>query len=160
MNSDLSSSTTRISFYIAKQYFPLHHLMCLRRKPTHQKYTMNSVSIKPWNTRHHRRLRKPTGTFMKRSCSNLDGTISPESKKGKPWFLKTLKARRNPFFDKIVRKMGFIHIKHISNLYSWFDLFSFFAFDFNSISHDSSIGIMNTVDINSKNFKHGESFSK
>ena len=36
--------------------------------------------------------------------------ISPESKKETPWFLKALKAGRNPFFDKIVRKTGFIHL--------------------------------------------------
>ncbi len=35
--------------------------------------------------------------------------ISSADKKEKPWFLKALKTRRNPFFDKTVRKTGFIH---------------------------------------------------
>ena len=34
--------------------------------------------------------------------------ISSADKKEKPWFLKALKTRRNPFFDKTVRKTGFI----------------------------------------------------
>ena len=29
-------------------------------------FTMNSVHIEPWNTRHHRRLRKPTGNVYKK----------------------------------------------------------------------------------------------
>ena len=36
--------------------------------------------------------------------------ISSADKKEKPWFLKALKTRRNPFFDKTVRKTGFIHM--------------------------------------------------
>ena len=36
--------------------------------------------------------------------------ISSADKKEKPWFLKALKTRRNPFFDKNVRKAGFIHM--------------------------------------------------
>ena len=36
--------------------------------------------------------------------------ISSADKKEKPWFLKALKTRRNPFFDKTVRKTGFIHV--------------------------------------------------
>ena len=36
--------------------------------------------------------------------------ISSADKKEKPWFLKALKTRRNPFFDKTVRKTGFIHL--------------------------------------------------
>ena len=36
--------------------------------------------------------------------------ISSADKKEKPWFLKALKTRRNPFFDKAVRKTGFIHM--------------------------------------------------
>lgn len=52
-------------------------------------------------------------------------------------------------------------LSHISNFFILDSAcFLFFAFDFNSISHDSSIGIMNTVDINSKKFKHGESLFK
>lgn len=37
--------------------------------------------------------------------------ISSADKKEKPWFLKALKTRRNPFFDKTVRKTGFIQIR-------------------------------------------------
>ena len=37
--------------------------------------------------------------------------ISSADKKEKPWFLKALKTRRNPFFDKIVRKTGFVQLK-------------------------------------------------
>ena len=36
--------------------------------------------------------------------------ISSADKEEKPWFLKALKTRRNPFFDKTVRKTGFIHM--------------------------------------------------
>ena len=36
--------------------------------------------------------------------------ISSADKKEKPWFLKALKTRRNPFFDKTVRKTGFIQL--------------------------------------------------
>ena len=36
--------------------------------------------------------------------------ISSADKKEKPWFLKALKTRGNPFFDKTVRKTGFIQI--------------------------------------------------
>ena len=36
--------------------------------------------------------------------------ISSTDKKEKPWFLKALNTRRNPFFDKTVRKTGFIHM--------------------------------------------------
>jgi len=50
--------------------------------------------------------------------------ISSADKKEKPWFLKALKTRRNPFFDKTVRKTGFIHfgstIKfEVRNLNPW-----------------------------------------
>ena len=43
--------------------------------------------------------------------------ISSADKKEKPWFLKALKTRRNPFFDKTVRKTGFIQIQngHLRN---------------------------------------------
>lgn len=37
--------------------------------------------------------------------------ISSADKEEKPWFLKALKTRRNPFFDKTVRKTGFIQIQ-------------------------------------------------
>ena len=37
--------------------------------------------------------------------------ISSADKKEKPWFLKALKTRRNPFFDKNVRKTGFIQLE-------------------------------------------------
>ena len=38
--------------------------------------------------------------------------------------------------------------------------FLFCALDFNSISHDSRIGMIHTVDISSKNFRHGELLSR
>ena len=41
--------------------------------------------------------------------------ISSADKKEKPWFLKALKTRRNPFFDKTVRKTGFIHVEKTIN---------------------------------------------
>ena len=42
--------------------------------------------------------------------------ISSADKKEKPWFLKALKTRRNPFFDKTVRKTGFIHLVPVAGL--------------------------------------------
>ena len=51
----------------------------------------------------------------------VSARISPEGKKEKPWFLKALKAERNPFFDKIVRKTGFIQFyvsaRKVNSLY-------------------------------------------
>ena len=46
--------------------------------------------------------------------------ISSADKKEKPWFLKALKTRRNPFFDKTVRKTGFIHLSALPRMEYYF----------------------------------------
>ena len=70
--------------------------------------------------------------------------ISSADKKEKPWFLKALKTRRNPFFDKTVRKTGFIHYtidEHIT-VADFCNLFFRLVFTrnlvgrFNQICHD------------------------
>lgn len=48
--------------------------------------------------------------------------ISSADKKEKPWFLKALKTRRNPFFDKTVRKTGFIQLQNQARFCKMFSL--------------------------------------
>ena len=67
--------------------------------------------------------------------------ISSADKKEKPWFLKALKTRRNPFFDKTVRKTGFIHLVPVAGL----EPARLAALDFESSTSTNSITPANAV---------------